>query len=453
LDDEERNITGEIISFDPKLIVIPCPVGGEHVAKKLAKMAKQALPKVTIMMGGTNASFSPELALERDIDAVCAGEAEGVTLELIERIDSNQGFSDLANLSSKCDGKLITNHPRSLIQNLDDLPMPDRDLYFRYPFIARFPWKKFTTGRGCVHSCAFCWNPNLKQMYDDADKDLNRGKSSFVRRKSPERAVEEIDWVKKHYPLSAVHFSDDLFTIGSKWLQQFAELYPAKIRIPFTCNSSVELVTNKTVEALVEAGCRGIAIGVETGNEKLRSKILKKTVSNDQIREAARLIKSAGLELTTFNMLGSPGESVNDAFETVRLNREIGTDHMRIALAVPMPHSEWEQAAWDSGHLAQSYSSGSTGGLSKPKITFSGDEAKAFENLYYLFRLMVRYPKFEPGLRAMLKLRSSKPLYPLRFLNALEEKRIFDLEWVEGFRFFSHVGDPKSRTANYVTLI
>ncbi len=453
LEAEEKNLTGEIISANPTLVVIPCPVGGEQVAKRLAKISKTSMPNVPVMMGGTSATFEPSLALDPNIDAVCAGEAEGVTLELVERITANEPFSDLANLSTQTDGKLISNHPRPLLQNLDDLPMPDRDLYFKHPFIARFPWKKFATGRGCVHSCSFCWNPNLKELYDNADRDLNRGRSSFVRRKSPERAVEEVAWVKERYPLSAVHFSDDLFTIGTRWLEDFAELYSSRVGVPFTCNSSVELVTKNTVEALAAAGCRGLAIGIETGNEDLRSQILNKRVSNDQVREAARLIKSAGLELTTFNMLGSPGESISDVFETVRLNREIGADHMRVALAVPMPHSEWEQQAWDSGHLTEDYSSGLEGGLSKPKTTFQGSETKAFENFYYIFRLMVRYPKFEPGLRAMLKLKSSKPLHPFRLLNALEEKRIFNLAWGEGLRFFSHVGDPKSRTANYVTLI
>jgi len=453
LENEERNLTGEMLSYDPKLVVIPCPVGGEHVAKRLASIVKKSMPSVSVMMGGTSATFEPELAMDPNIDAVCAGEAEGVTLELVERLAANESFSDLANLSTCEEGKIVSNPPRALIQNLDDLPMPDRDLYFRHPFIARFPWKKFATGRGCVHSCSFCWNPNLKEMYDSADRELNRGRSSFVRRKSPERSVEEVAWVKERYPLSAVHFSDDLFTIGTRWLEEFANLYASRVGVPFTCNSSIELVTKSTIDALVAAGCRGVAIGIETGNEDLRSKILNKRVSNDQVRQAARIIKSAGLELTTFNMLGSPGETISDAFDTVRLNREIGTDHMRVALAVPMPHSEWEQQAWNSGHLSENYSSGLAEGLSKPKTTFKGSETKAFENFYYLFRLMVRHPKFEPGLRAMLRLNSSRPLQPFRLLNALEEKRIFNLDWGEGLRFFSHVGDPKSRTANYVTLI
>ena len=444
LGDEERNLAGELASQNPDIVILPCHVAGHEEALEFAQLAKRIKPDCLVILAGTHATFDPELALDSNVDAVCVGEADLALKELCDRYDSGRDWRETPNLAFDDNG-LQQNEKLPLVKNLDDLAMPDRDLYFRYRFMARFPWKKFSTGRGCVHACSFCWNPSVAEMYES--------KSSFTRRKSPERAVEEVLWVKKKHPLKTVHFSDDLFTFQPSWLEEFAELYASRVAIPFTCNSSVELVSQRNVDALKAAGCRGVAIGIETGNEELRSAILKKPVSNDDIRKAASRIKAAGMELTTFNMLASPGESLEDAFSTISLNQEIGTDHVRVALAVPIPFTEWEAQAEQSGTLASEYKTQRVASLRRPQPAFNTENDKAFENLYYLFRLAVHYPKTEFLVRKLIYSPSSRPFDPLRLLIALEEKKINGLGWLDGLRFFSHVGDPKKRTANYVTLI
>ena len=444
LEDEERSFEKEIAGQNAEIAILPCHVAGHEEALRYARLIKNYAPNCLVVLAGTHATFDPDLALDAHVDAVCIGEADAALLEFCNRVSNGQDWRESPNIAFD-DGGLQQNPKLPLISDLDSLAMPDRDLYFRYRFMARFPWKKFSTGRGCVHACSFCWNPSVADMY--------KGKVPFTRRKSPERAVEEVHWVQQHYPLKTVHFSDDLFTYQPRWLEEFAELYASRVGIPFTCNSSVELVSQRNVDSLRAAGCRGIAIGIETGNEVLRSSILKKTVSNDDVRQAASRIKTAGMELTTFNMLASPGESLEDAFSTIRLNREIGADHIRVALAVPIPFTEWETNAQAEGTLDESYENDRIASLRRPKPAFNTEDNQAFENLYYLFRLAVHYPKAEALVRQLIKSPSSRPFDPLRLLIALEEKRINGLGWRDGLRFFSHVGDPKKRTANYVTLI
>ena len=444
LEDEERSFEKEIAGQNAEIAILPCHVAGHEEALRYARLIKNYAPNCLVVLAGTHATFDPDLALDAHVDAVCIGEADAALLEFCNRVSNGQDWRENPNIAFD-DGGLQQNPKLPLISDLDSLAMPDRDLYFRYRFMARFPWKKFSTGRGCVHACSFCWNPSVADMY--------KGKVPFTRRKSPERAVEEVHWVQQHYPLKTVHFSDDLFTYQPRWLEEFAELYASRVGIPFTCNSSVELVSQRNVDSLRAAGCRGIAIGIETGNEVLRSSILKKTVSNDDVRQAASRIKTAGMELTTFNMLASPGESLEDAFSTIRLNREIGADHIRVALAVPIPFTEWETNAQAEGTLDESYENDRIASLRRPKPAFNTEDNQAFENLYYLFRLAVHYPKAEALVRQLIKSPSSRPFDPLRLLIALEEKRINGLGWRDGLRFFSHVGDPKKRTANYVTLI
>ena len=442
LGDEERALDQKIIGFNPSLCILPCSVAGHTWPLAAAVRVKRLLPACFVVLGGTHVTFSPEVVHEPGVDAACVGEAEGAMVELAARLEAHEPYDDVRNLAFLRGNAVVKNPLRPLVDPLDSLPLPDRELYFRYRFISRFPWKKFTTGRGCVHSCSFCWNTTLRGMYAAGGE--------FARRKSPGRVVDEIARVKRVHPMHHVHFSDDLFTLRPSWLEAFAPLYRDGVGLPFTCNSSVELVTERVVDALAAAGCAGVAIGIETGNEQLREKILNKTVSNDDVRRAARLIKSRGMRLTTFNMIASPGETLEDAFSTLALNREIGADHVRVNLAVPIPHTSFDTDARASGHL-DGYSPDRINELKRPKVAFQLADARSFRNLFYLFRLGVHVPGSERLVRRLVKL--PIPLDPLRALIPLEEKRIYNLGWIEGLRFFRHVGDPHKRTTNYVSLI
>lgn len=439
LEDEERDLDRALRAFDPGLAVIPCPIAGAEWPLVAAARVKRVLPRCAVLLGGTHVTFAPEVALDPNVDAVCVGEAEGTAADLADRIAAGKPWDEVANLAFARDGQLVKNPMRAPVRDLDALPFPDRELYYRYRFIGRFPWKKFTTGRGCMHSCSFCWNSSLREMY------LPHG-VDFVRRKSPERVIQEIELVQRRWPMRRVHFSDDIFTFRPSWLEEFAPLYRSRVGVPFTCNSSVELVNERVADALLAAGCKGVAIGVETGNEELRSRILNKRVTNDDIRRAASLVKTRGMELTTFNMLASPGETLEDALSTLRLNREIGADFTRVKLAMPIPHTRFSESAAAAGEY-----DGAAGSLAKPRVVFKKSEARQFLNLFYLFPLGVRIPGAERLIRKLLPFRL--PLAPLGVLGPIEERRIYDLPWLEGLRFFRHVGNPMKRTANYVTLI
>ncbi len=205
LGDEERQLRRAIRRFAPDLCVIPCPVAGHERALSDARQLRKAVSDCVIALAGTHATFHPELIERSEVDVVCLGEAELPLAELASRIDSNQSWSDVPGLVVREGGETVQNPLGAPMADLDDLPLPDRALYFRYPFLARLPWKKFSTGRGCVHDCAFCWNQTLNEMMPPDTR--------FVRRKSPRRAVAEVDAVRARWPLRLVHFSDDLFTV------------------------------------------------------------------------------------------------------------------------------------------------------------------------------------------------------------------------------------------------
>ncbi len=449
---EERDFLGEAERFDPGLVVLPIGLLAHNWGIRTAMAIKTRL-EVTVVMGGPHPTFYPETILCEVqggdwIDALVQGEAETTVLELVETLERGGDISTIASVVVRDGDGFRANPARPLVRDLDTIPMPDRGLYFdRYPYMGRFSFKKFTTGRGCVHSCSYCFNSLMRVMY--------RSKGPYIRRKSPERAVSEVAAVEQTYGLGNAHFSDDLFITMPDWLEEFAALYRRQVTAGFTCNSSAEAVTERAVRALALAGCKGVAIGIETGNEQLRMSILNKKVTNEHIRHAATLIKGHGMKLVTFNIVGAPGETPDDVLSTIRLNQEIGTDIVRVNMAVPIPKTEFAREGQRRGLLASADAlaafgdAASTGGTAY----FDGPHRRHFLNLLYWFRLAVHTPRLNGLVERVMGLPSFKALQLLELMAPYNEKRFYDLGWMEGLRYFRHVGSPQRRTTNFASLI
>ena len=91
--------------------------------------------------------------------------------------------------------------------------------------------------------------------------------------------------------------------------------------------------------------------------------------------------------------------------------------------------------------------------MKTPRPAFKTEDALAFTNLFYLFRPAVHFPRLDPLVRTLVHMPTPRVLDFLRLYIPFEEKRIYHIGWLDGLRYFSHVGDPHKRTANYVTLI
>ena len=450
LEREERDILDAAAAFDPHWFLIPCSILAHHWALDMARRVKARFPDRLVIFGGTHPTFYPEIVHEDFVDATIIGEAEGAALDICNALESGGDIADIPNISLVRDGRLITNPKRPLVAPLDDIPMPDRGMYFRYPFIRNFGWKKFMSGRGCYHSCAYCYNPTIRKSY--------KGLGVYVRRKTPARMVSEIQWMKQNSRLKIAHFSDDLFISQEEWVEEFSERYHAELGgLPFTCNSTVDLVTERAVRALQRAGCRAVAIGIETGDQEVRHMIMKKNIDDDQIRHAAELIKRHGMLLVTFNMIGNPGESLESAFRTMELNAEIGTDCARLTFGIPLPRTRYAKYAVDVGVLdpedAERLPSLTDIARGGPQPIFKTPHRRELINLYYLFRFGVARPSMIPTIKKLVHTKATPFLKPFSYHTFMVEKNMFNLGWLEGFRYYLHVGSPDRRTTNFVFLI
>jgi radical SAM superfamily enzyme YgiQ (UPF0313 family) len=450
LQKEEKNLLEKIEKFSPDLILIPFGILAHNFALNLAKEIKQNF-SIPIVFAGSHPTFYPEIINSPHVDIVCIGEAEYPITNLVDAIESGKDVKKIKGLWVKENGRIHKNPLGPFVENLDELPLPDRELYYDYKFIRDLPMKRFVSGRGCIHSCGYCFNPILRGQY----KKMHPGKN-YTRKKSVNRMIEEIKYIKERYPLESVHFSDDLFTFDKKWVKEFCAAYKKEVGLPFTFNTTANQIDEQTVQSVSKANCFGIAIGIETGNENLRKLVLGKNITNEQIIKASGIIKKSGIKLATFNMIANPGETIEDSLLTMEINQKISADNPRITISHPIPKTALYDYSVDRGYLNdKEFQKTADKEHIKPytKPFYKSKDMDEFENLFYLFRLGCKHPELTFIIEKLIKLPKNKLFKLGSLLFAWDEKNFFKIPLIDGLIYYNHCGNPFLRTTNYTSIV
>ena len=396
----------------------------------LVKMVKANFPKITTVMGGPHPTYSPEVIEKPGLDVICRGEGEEAFLELCDKLQAGDDIRHVKNLWVKDrSGDLHKNELRPPAV-LDDLPFPDREIYYKYDFIRDLPMKRFIASIGCPYPCTFCHEPVITQMY--------KGKGKYYRRKSPGRIVDEIRYIRDRYPLGHVHFSDDLFLLRNnyEWLEEFADVYAAEIGLPYNCNIRYDSVVEQSANLLAKSKCFGVAVGLESGNEFLREVVIKKKAKNEHMVEGARLLRERGIKMLTTNMIGLPGETLDQAFDTVELNMRLNSDYTRantflLFPGLPLVDYAKREGFVDSNfdidkHVAQAL-----------EINLKTPYAKEFGNLCSLFWLFVRFnPCWIPVFKKIVTWPDNIVFRMIGAANMVQELLFYRLPFWPALRFF-----------------
>ena len=345
--EEGKHFYNKIKDYNPDAIAISVMTGYHNYYLDLAVRAKE-LVGVPVIFGGPHATFFPEVIEYPAVDAVCRGEGEEALVDFLEAVDKNEDYTHIANLWSKKNGEIIKNEVRCGQDNLNEYPFADRTLYYKYKFLRNYPAKPFITGRGCPYDCSYCFNRKFNKMY--------KGKMEIMRRISPQNVIKEVlDCVAK-YPLKKIFFNDDIFIVQKDWLEEFGPLYRAKVGIPYACNIRANLVDEERVRLLKESGCDLVMWGIESGNERIRREIMHKMISDEQIYRSAELFRKYRIKMKTFNILGSPGETFEEAIQTIKINAAAKIDYPNCSLLQPYPRTKMAETAQEMGVLKKDYS-------------------------------------------------------------------------------------------------
>lgn len=312
--EDQQHIINQIESHAPDLIGLSAVTDDFAWALKWARRIKEKL-NIPIVVGNTHATFHPEECLRHDcFDYIVRGEGEMTLYELVEAMAGKISFDSVAGLGFKRDGKIILNSMRPLIEDLDCLPFPDKDLYYDVmPYLNH----GYTTmsGRGCPYRCTFCDNNTSMKLYKTEIPETKK----WARRHSPEYVVNEILWARERYGIKHVRFNDEDFSYDRNWLREFCPLYKEKVGLPYFAWVYPNTIDEEMAKLLAESGCDAVEMGIQSGAENIRKEILNRKTKDDQILKAMQALRKYKIRTTVDVIIGLPTETKEDLDKTVEL--------------------------------------------------------------------------------------------------------------------------------------
>jgi radical SAM superfamily enzyme YgiQ (UPF0313 family) len=348
------------------------------------------------LFGGPHPTFSPEFLDSDGVDAICRGECD-ISLPRFLKTFGQEAQYETPNFGFRLpDGGTRLNPLTPLVEDLDSLPFPARDiLYARSSFMAENPIKAFVAGRGCPYRCTYCFNRNYNDMY--------RGLGRTVRTKSVGYLIREITEIAARYPLSLIKFHDDIFGASREWLEEFTSRFPAEVGLPFVCYVRPNMVTADYARLLRAAGGHAVITAIECGNEELRNRVLERNLSNAQLREAFGEFRKNGLKIYALSMVGLPGETEADMRATVELNRELKPDFTDISVFQPYPGTALAAYSVEHGYMAAGHALYG-GQYTETVLNLSKSMRQRIFVFHRMFSLLVDYPIIDKILPTLFRL-------------------------------------------------
>jgi len=342
----------KIKNFSPDLIALSIVEDNYAYADHLMGVVKKHKKSLPIVVGGTTPTIAPHVLIDNPkIDYLIQGEGEESLLEFCQLLDRGSSIEKVKNLWYKTKHGEIHNNPIRPFINMDDLPIQNLDLWDKRHFIKPYCGRLYKAGyfemsRGCLNKCSYCVNLIYKKMMKNA--------GFFHRVKSIFKVIKEIKELKNKHDFEFIFFCDDNFLLMSnKRLNEFVELWNSEIKLPYWINTTISLITPKTLSKLKESGCAGIGIGIESGSEWIRKNILKRNSkeNNKMMIKVFKMIHEFGIRTTANNMIGFPGEYIEDIFETIKLNKYINPKSCDLTFVAPYIGTVIHEAALKLSYL------------------------------------------------------------------------------------------------------
>lgn len=396
IENQHKDIVNDICKSKPDIIGFVCMTGEQDWVKQRAKKIKEKL-SVPIIVGGPHPTYFPKMVEADNIDIICRGEGEMVVLELMKKLEKKEKIINIKGLWFKQNGRIYKNDLAPLVENLDELSFPDRDIYNKYEHFRKETEIGVCLERGCPFNCTFCYNKIKRELY--------RGQK-VIRKRSVDNIIEEIKFLQKKCPqMTVILFTDDNLGLDAEWLDELLVRYKEINAPPFVASIRIDCIDNARAKKLKEANCYALAIGLESGNSEMRNKVLNKNIQDETYYRTAKILKKNGIKLRVLNMFWLPGETIEMAFETLKMNKKMKADYAWVYPLQPYPQTEIYKYSIEHGYLDKDFSFDDIdplGLLESPIKLKDGNKIKVLHRLfhyglkipgfYYLLKILVYIP-------------------------------------------------------------
>ncbi|HBG47431.1 MAG TPA: hypothetical protein DDW94_10665 [Deltaproteobacteria bacterium] len=293
---------------------------------KSSMSIKEATGSRVFLIGAHPTVFHRELMKENPwLDGVVRGEFELTMRDIVCGLE----YPLIAGLTYRDGTEVNANPDRSPIENLDDMPFPawhqfvlkkyESHLYVR-------PSAMVIPTRGCPFQCTYCLWPQV--LYGHRQ-----------RRRSPGNVCDEIEMLIGLYGVKHIRFDDDTFALNKQYVIGCCdEMIKRGLhrKITWNCFGHITQPDHEMYERMSEAGCTKIAVGVESGSERIL-KVINKPIDLEKARQVVRSCRRAGIEIYCDFMIGFPYETEQDIRKSMDLAIELDPDYIQVSYAVPYP--------------------------------------------------------------------------------------------------------------------
>lgn len=301
----------EVLNYGPDVVGIGFTTPHYGQVNILVKCMRPSLKNgARIIAGGAHpTAVAPSELYKMGFDQVVQGEGENSFLRILN------GNRDA-----------ILNSPQ--IENIDTIPMPAWDLVDMKRYTMDWDGRRAATlfsSRGCPYNCGFCSKDIWGRQY---------------RAHSPERVVNEMDYLSEHYGINDFYFYDDTFTVDRKRVYGIIGLLKGRGRnYNWKIITRADTVQPGLLHDMYDAGCKEVSFGIEHGdNDSLRR--INKGMTVQQNVDAVKWAKEAGMKVKGFFIIGLPGDTPQKIQQTLNLAKYMDLDHALFSVMMPYPGTD-----------------------------------------------------------------------------------------------------------------
>lgn len=340
--------------------------------------------RVFTLLGGPHATLDRSCVNDPNIDAICVGEGEDAIVGVLERLENGKGVEGIPNILTSSGSALRLG---SLIEDLDTYPFMDRELVYAYPGMRRFGIKGIWASRGCAFPCPYCFNNRQNEFF--------KGHGRIVRRRSVGSVIEETKELINRYRADFIRIQDDVFLYKTdEWLKEFARRWSDEIRVPFYCLLRAELITDEMAFYLKKAGCFSVCMSIESADDEVRLRMMRRKATRDQLENAFRILKTHKINVYANTMLALPFTTLAQDISSLDFAIKVRPEMPNFSIFMPYAGTDLGDYCRDSGiydPLEDDIAYGMRN--MSPLRCFSEKEKEAQYNLCELAIIAVKFPK------------------------------------------------------------
>jgi len=369
---------------------------------RVARIVKKINNDIKVILGGPHVNIYPKETLNfPEVDYLVLGEGEKPAKNLIDNLNQIKNLYNLKGIAFKDGNKIINNGPRELINNLDELPFPYRDIISikKYSSVLseNSPITTLFSSRGCPFRCTFCNRAHLGKVF---------------RARSAKNVVDEMEECKK-IGIKEIFIYDDTFTINrQRVLDICSEIKKRNLKIYWDVRARVDTVDEELLSSMKNAGCERIHYGVEAGTDKIL-KVLNKSITLEQVEKTFKLTRKIGIQTLAYFMIGSPRETKKDIIETIKFSKKIKPDFVCFSITTPYPQTDIYTLGLKEKILPYDFWQKFAENPQSDFVPEVWEEKLSREELFSLFKKAYHSFYLRPGyiFNKILKLKSTKELF------------------------------------------